>query len=282
MALCPRRTPTPYAAWAPGVRVPGPADGGLMHRARGGADDIAGEEWNRHGPRPSLDALRAFGWRGAGPLQGLRRGTRIPREPVQPVLAGAGQEASDGPPELASPRTPGTRERRRRASRVPSPNRGASRAPSCCPDRTPGLRLTAARRAPPAIPARPPVAPCIPPRHSSSLLHPFSSLLHPSRRSCPLLVASALLPSFRFPRSRHSGESRNDESGGTGLRAAAGEEAGGMPGRPPERRRAGAGSAPGVRRRPGWIPVSRSAAPARGSGRSRGPARPAPVRPARS
>ena len=122
-----RKEPDALAAWASGVRVPWSADWRADASCEGGTDDIRGEGCDRHEPRPSLDALRAFRGRGAGPLQGVRRGARIPRESFQPVLAGAGQETPDGSPELASPRTPGTR-RRRHGSRVPSPNRGASRA----------------------------------------------------------------------------------------------------------------------------------------------------------
>ena len=127
-----RKEPDALAAWASGVRVPWSADWRADASCEGGTDDIRGEGCDRHEPRPSLDALRAFRGRGAGPLQGVRRGARIPRESFQPVLAGAGQETPDGSPELASPRTPGTR-RRRHGSRVPSPNRGASRAPFLLP-----------------------------------------------------------------------------------------------------------------------------------------------------
>ena len=96
----------------------------------GGADDIRGEEWDRHESRPSLDVVRAFGWRGPGSLQGLWRGTRIPREPVQPVPARSGQETPDGPPELASP-TPERPEVARRPSvlRGLRPQIEAPRAP---------------------------------------------------------------------------------------------------------------------------------------------------------
>ena len=127
-----RKEPDALAVWASGVRVPWSADWRADASCEGGTDDIRGEGCDRHEPRPSLDALGAFRGRGAGPLQGVRRGARIPRESFQPILAGAGQETPDGSPELASPRTPGTR-RCRHGSRVPSPNRGASCVPFCCP-----------------------------------------------------------------------------------------------------------------------------------------------------